>query len=88
MVGKSKVVCFVCLLNRSGIFISPPTILPLDTPIPRQKPWHYCWCSKSNFKCNETCLIISTALECIVIFVSDTNFFDAEVQELLQFTAS
>jgi hypothetical protein len=34
-------VCFACLLNRSGIFISPATILLLDIPTSRQKPWHF-----------------------------------------------
>jgi hypothetical protein len=87
MVGKSNVVCFACLLNRSGIFISLATILLLDIPISRQKPWHFLLVLQEQL-CSEICLILSTALECIVIFVSDTNFFDAEVQELLQFTAS
>ena len=76
MVGKSKVVCFACLLNRSGIFISPPTNLLLDTPISRQKTMAlFAGAPRATLTVMKSVFIVSTALECIVISVSAANFF-------------
>jgi hypothetical protein len=76
MVGKTNAVCFVCLLNRRGMFTSPPTILLLDTPISKQKnQGTFAGAPRATLIIMKSVFIISTALECIVISVSAPNFF-------------
>ena len=90
MVGKTNVVCFVCLLNRGGMFhFSPQPSFFLILPFLGKRTMAlFAGAPRATLSVMKSVFIISMALECIVISVSDTNFFDAEVQEPLKFAAS
>lgn len=76
MVGKTNSVCFVCLLNRRGMFTSPPTILLLDIPfLSKRTKALFAGPPRAILTVMKSIIIISMALECIVISVSATNFF-------------